>query len=55
MSDKKKASSARQATATAKISKAELAELLKKAEQEDPEADQNIDAPEPPKKKPAKK
>jgi len=43
MPDKKKAPSLKQAAATQKISKDELAALIKKAEQEDPEADQNVD------------
>ena len=53
MSEKKKASAPKlkQAAATQKISKEELQELLKKAEQEDPEADQNVAIPDEPKKK----
>ena len=41
MTDKKKAASLKGAGATAKISKDELADLLKRAEAEDPEADEN--------------
>lgn len=46
MTDKKKAAPLKAAGATQKISKDELADLLKKAEEEDPEADENEPAPE---------
>jgi hypothetical protein len=51
MTEKKKAAPLKQAAATQKISKEELQELLKKAEEEDPEADQNVDVKEEPKQK----
>lgn len=47
MTDKKKAASLKGAGATQKISKDELADLLKKAEAEDPEADENDPLPPP--------
>lgn len=45
MTDKKKAASLKAAGATTKISKDELADLLKKAEAEDPEAEDNEPPP----------
>lgn len=45
MTDKKKATSLKAAGATTKISKDELADLLKKAEAEDPEAEDNEPPP----------
>lgn len=45
MTDKKKAASLKTAGATQKISKDELADLLKRAEEEDPEADANEPLP----------
>jgi hypothetical protein len=47
----KKKAPTKDAPATQKISKAELAELIKKAEQEDPEADEGEAKPAPPPKK----
>jgi hypothetical protein len=45
MTDKKKAASLKTAGATQKISKDELADLLKRAEEEDPEAEANEPLP----------
>ena len=42
MTDKKKAESLATAGATMKISKDELADLIKQAEEDDPEADDNL-------------
>lgn len=59
MTDKKKATSLKAAGATTKISKDELADLLKKAEADDPDADENEPEPaaqgKPDAKAPAKK
>ncbi len=45
MTDKKKAPPLKQAAATQRMSKDELAELLKRAEAEDPDAEANVEAP----------
>lgn len=45
MTDKKKAASLKAAGATQKISKEDLADLLKRAEADDPEADENEPLP----------
>jgi hypothetical protein len=55
MTDKKKATPLKASAATQKISKDELADLLKKAEEEDPEAEENVPTAQAEAKPPAKK